>query len=201
MLKPMLKSARGEKERELIRATAAGDRSAYRQLFERHAARVFSVAWRILGNRQDSEDVAQEVFLTLWRKAGTIRGEARLSTWLHRVAVNKALNARKRGGILDGLRVIFSLEDAPEAELSAPADSQPDRQQEMSSARVELTELLAQLPARQREVYLLHKLEGLAYREIAAELNVTLPAVESLMHRAKVKLQKEMLKKHRKRRK
>lgn len=188
-------------EAELLAEVAAGNQAAFRQLFEQHASFVYNTVVKILGNRQDAEDVAQDVFFTLWKKAGSIRGESKLSTWLYRVAVNKAINARKRGGVAGELRQLLSIDDVSTLDLSAPEETRPDRHQEQQAARDELGELMAGLPERQREVYLLHKLEGLSYKEIAAQLDITLSSVESIMHRAKVKLQKQMLKKYKKTRK
>ncbi len=191
-------------ELQLLRKTARSDRTAFKQLFDRHGGKVYSVCLKISGNRQDAEDLTQDVFFTLWTKAKTIRGEAKLSTWLHRVAVNKAINLKKQGGAVGRIRKLISLDEHQEdgsRELAAPAGSQPDRQQEIKTARLELADLLATLPPKQREVYLLHKLEGFSYKEIAAELNLSLAAVESAMHRAKINLQKAMVKKFKKARK
>jgi RNA polymerase sigma-70 factor (ECF subfamily) len=116
--------------------------------------------------------------------------------------MNKAINLRKQGGMLSKLREVFSIDregKGGSGTLAAPDQWRPDRQYQRKQAEIELTELLGRLPQRQREVYLLHKLEGLSYREIAAELNLTLSSVESLIHRAKVNLQKVMLKSFRKR--
>jgi RNA polymerase sigma-70 factor (ECF subfamily) len=188
-------------EADLLAEVASGNQTAYRQLFDKHIGFVYNAVLRILGNRQDAEDVTQDVFFTLWRKARSIRGESKLSTWLYRVAINKAINARKRRGSYADPRVVTSFDDPGNQNIPASANAQPDRQQQMKSAKLELAELLAGLPEKQREVYLLHKMEGLSYKEIAEELNLTLPAVESAMHRAKVKLQELMVKKFRKQRK
>lgn len=201
MLTAGVNSIQDMDERELVALVAQGDRAAYRTLFDRHAVRVLNTAMKILGNRQDAEDITQDVFFTFWKKAGSIRGDSQLSTWLYRVAINKAINARKHTGVWSGLKGMFSLDEDSSYELPAPSESRPDRQQEMKAAENQLAELLSELPQRQREVYLLHKLEGLSYKEIAEELGLTLPAVESVMHRAKVKLQKLMLKRYKKSRK
>jgi RNA polymerase sigma-70 factor (ECF subfamily) len=198
MLNSRVKSINDTDELQLVANVAKGDHVAYRQLFEQHAARVYNVALKILGNEQDAEEVTQDVFVTLWKKAKSIRGESKLSTWLHRVAVNMAINARKKGGMLSTLKQILSLEDSPELEISAAESTRPDRQVEMKSARMELAELMSRLPTSQRQAYLLHKLEGLSYKEIAEQMNTTVSAVESLMHRAKTKLQKVMIQQHRK---
>jgi RNA polymerase sigma-70 factor, ECF subfamily len=188
-------------ERELIHRVAAGERSAFKQLYDTHSPRVLSLLLRLVGNRDDAEELVQDVFLSFWNHAESLRGESKLSTWLYRVAVNRAINFKKRGGLLFQIKQLFSLETDEESlidRLPASESDSPDRQLEMKQAQTQLADLLATLPERQREVFLLHKLEGLSYNEIAEELHVTLGTVESLMHRAKENLQKVMLKKVRK---
>lgn len=188
-------------EQELIRKVAAGERAAFKQLFDMHSPRVHGLLLRLVDNQSDAEELAQDVFLSLWKHAESLRGESKLSTWLYRVAVNKAINFKKRSGLFFQIRQLFSLEVDDESiidRLPAAAADSPDRQLEMREAQVQLADLLGTLPHRQREVYLLHKLEGLSYNEIAEELHVTLGTIESLMHRAKENLQKVMLKKVRK---
>jgi RNA polymerase sigma-70 factor, ECF subfamily len=188
-------------EQELIRRVAAGERSAFKQLFDTHSPRVYNLLLRLVSNRDDAEELTQDVFLSFWKHAESIRGDSKLSTWLYRVAVNRAINYRNRGGIFFQIRQLFSLETEEESiieRLPAAAADSPDRQLEMAEAKTELAELLSLLPARQREVFLLHKLEGLSYNDIAGELHVSLGTIESLMHRAKENLQKVMVKKVRK---
>ncbi|TFH64687.1 MAG: RNA polymerase sigma factor [Candidatus Zixiibacteriota bacterium] len=201
MLDATVHSELGIQESELIRKVAAGERLAFKQLFDIHSPRVYNLLLRLVGNRDDAEELTQDVFLSLWKHAESLRGESKLSTWLYRVAVNKAINFKKRGGLLFQIRQLFSLEADDESiidRLPAAAADSPDRQLEMQDARIQLADLLGTLPHRQREVYLLHKLEGLSYNEIAEDLHVTLGTIESLMHRAKENLQKVMLKKVRK---
>src|SRR5262245_12558446 len=95
-----------ESDETLMRRVGGGDGEACRTLVERHLGRVVAFAGRTLGNRADAEDVAQETFFRLWRKAGRWRpGEARLTTWLHRVALNLCLDriARRRETPLDAV--------------------------------------------------------------------------------------------------
>ncbi len=191
-------------ELELLAKVAQGDRSAFKMLFDSHSNHVYSVCLRMLGNPGDAEEISQDVFLTLWQKASSVRGEAKLSTWLHRVAVNKSINYRKRGGVFSRIKQIMSIdtEDVSLAEqLPAPESERPDMKLESREAGEQLAELMAELPGRQREIYLLHKLEGLSYKEIAEEMDLSLSSVESLIHRAKQNLQKVMLKRFKNKRK
>lgn len=191
-------------ELELLAKVAQGDRSAFKALFDAHSNHVYSVCFRMLGNPGDAEEISQDVFLTLWQKANSVRGEAKLSTWLHRVAVNKSINYRKRGGVFSRIKQIMSIdtEEISLAEqLPAPDSERPDMKLESREAGEQLTDLMKELPERQREIYLLHKLEGLSHKEIAEEMDLSLSSVESLMHRAKQNLQKVMLKRFKNRRK
>lgn len=191
-------------ELELLAKVSQGDRSAFKTLFDTHSTHVYNICLRMLGNPGDAEEVSQDVFMTLWQKADSVRGESRLSTWLHRVAINKSINFRKRGGVLNRLKQIMSIdtEDVSLSEqLPAPETERPDRALESNQATEELAALMAEIPSRQREIYLLHKLEGFSYNEIAEDLNISLASVESLMHRAKENLKKAVLRRVKNRRK
>lgn len=191
-------------ELELLAKVAQGDRTAFKALFDSHSSYVYNVCYRMLGNAADAEEISQDVFLTLWQKAKSVRGDAKISTWLHRVAINKSINHRKRGGVFSRIKQIMSIdtEEVSLAEqLPAPEAERPDMKLETREAGEQLASLMAELPDRQREIYLLHKLEGLSYKEISEEMELSLSSVESLMHRAKQNLQKVMLKRFKNKRK
>lgn len=156
---------------------ANGDGQASRLLTARLAPRVLSQAQRMLGDRAEAEDVAQEAMLRLWRIAPDWRrGEAKVSTWLYRVTANLCTDRlrRRRGGA--------GLDDLPEPEdPSAPVE-------ETLQARARLDALqraLNQLPDRQRQAVVLRHLEGLGNPEIAEILEISTEAVESLTARGK----------------
>lgn len=158
---------------------ARGDGEAARVLTGRHLGRVYGFAARLLGDRAEAEDVAQEAMLRMWRVAGAWRaGEAQLSSWLYRVTVNLCTDrqrARQR-------RRAEALDDVAE-----PADETADTEAAlMRRARVDaLQEALATLPDRQRQAVVLRHIEGLSNPEIAAILEVGVEAVESLTARGK----------------
>jgi len=168
---------------ELVRRVGAGDGPACAALVDRHLARIVGLAGRMLGSRADAEDVAQEVFLRVWQQAGRWRaGEARFSTWLHRVTVNLCqdrLRRRREVGI-EAAGDPPSLEPLPGAGL----------QRNAVVARVEAA--LGQLPERQRSAILLSHYQELGNVEAAAVLGVSVEALESLLARGRRRL-KEIL--------
>ncbi len=158
---------------------ANGDPDAARILAQRLVPRVLGYATRLLGNRADAEDIAQEVMLRLWRAAPDWRsGEAQVSTWVYRVAANLCtdrLRAQNRKGLT-------ALDDVAEPEDGAPTVLSgmiaADRQAALQVA-------LAQLPDRQREAVVLRHIEGLANPQIAEVMQIGVEAVESLISRGK----------------
>lgn len=158
---------------------ARGDGDAARVLTGRHLGRVYGFAARLLGDRAEAEDVAQEAMLRLWRVASTWRaGEAQLSSWLYRVTVNlcadrQRARARRRAEALD--------------EVAEPADERADTEGAlMARQRVDaLQAALATLPDRQRQAVVLRHIEGLTNPEIATILEIGVEAVESLTARGK----------------
>ena len=161
----------------LLIAFANGDAGAAQLLAERLLPRTLAQAQRMLGERAEAEDVAQEAMMRLWRIAGEWRqGEAQVSTWLYRVTANLCtdrLRRRKRSVPLDA--------------VAEPLDAGPSviaRMQSEARAKA-LRDALAQLPPRQAEAVALRHLEGLSNPEIAAVMEIGVEAVESLTARGK----------------
>lgn len=157
---------------------ANGDASAAGELARRHAPKVLSHAFRLVGVRAEAEDITQEVLLKLWRIAPQWRqGEAKVSTWLYRVTGNLCIDARRKGHRSDvGIdQIAEPMDDSPSA---------ADRLQE--AARLDaLNVALQSLPERQRQAVVLRHIEGLTNPEIAEILEIGVEAVESLTARAK----------------
>lgn len=162
----------------LLARFVAGDGRAATLLTDRLGPRAFGVAMRVLGNRAEAEDVTQEAMLRLWRMAPDWRpGEAQVSTWLYRVVMNLCidLKRRQRGGHLD-------LDAVPEP--PDPAKGAPEQLQE-AARQDALQAALMHLPERQRQAVVLRHLEELANPEIAAIMDISVEAVESLTARGK----------------
>ncbi len=174
-------------DEDLLEAYADGDQSAARALMMRHAPRVLSLATRLLRDGSEAEDVTQEAMLRLWKIAPDWRnGEAKVSTWLYRVASNLCTDRlRKRRGV--------GLDEAPEIQ-----DETPDAEAQLITADrgTALRAAMATLPERQRLALSLRHLEELGNPEIADIMDISVDAVESLLARARRALAAEM-EKHR----
>ncbi len=157
---------------------ADGDRSAARELTGRLAPRAFSVAFRVLGDRGEAEDVTQEAMMRLWRMAPDWRsGGARVSTWLYRVVMNLCLDNKRRKRAR-----LVALDDV--AEPVDPGVGALERMHERARADA-LQDALMTLPGRQRQAVVLRHIEGLSNPEIAGIMDISLEAVESLTARGK----------------
>ncbi|THD75683.1 RNA polymerase sigma factor [Thalassobius vesicularis] len=155
---------------------ANGDGDAARSLNVRMTPRAFGQAMRMLGDRAEAEDIAQEAMLRLWKIAPDWRqGEAKVTTWLYRVVANLCTDRLRRSRSVD-------LDSVPE-----PEDDRPDVAGEMQQAArmTALQDALAQLPERQRQAVVLRHIEGLGNPEIAEILEISTEAVESLTARGK----------------
>lgn len=168
-------------ETEDVRCAADGDVEAFERLYRAHAARVYSLVRRMLGEDL-ADEVTQDVFVRAWQKLGTFRGDAAFGTWLHRVAVNLVLARRKELGKRRG-RFHHDGESALRA-MSGGRDR--------PATRIELEAALATLPDGAREVFVLHDVEGYKHREIARMLGVTTGTTKAQLHRARMMLRERV---------
>jgi len=163
-----------------------GDRAAFRTLFRRYQAPLVNFLRRMVLDREEAEDLAQDVFLSVYQAAPRYRPEAKFSTWLYRIATNAALNARKSRHrhptiALDALGSMVDRIPSARAEAT-------DRALEREEIAAAVERALRRLPERQRAAVVLQRFEGLSYDEIAAALGVSTDAVDALLRRAKVAL-------------
>lgn len=179
-----------ESEEELIGRAREGDSRAFDRLVQTHLGAVWRVVWRILRHREDTEDVVQEVFITAFQALSGYRGECRLSTWLHRIAVTRSLNhLRSRGEVLR--RASRPLEVASEMTLTAPEGIEgqtPLLALEAKELLLKLASCLEQLPAIWRAAVTLRDGEEMSYEEMADVLGVAVGTVRSRLARARVAL-------------
>ena len=184
----------GPSDEELVQRFKAGDREAFSVLARRHQNRVFGLCLRMLGNSHEAEEVAQDVFLSLYRALGRFRGDAKLSTWIYRVTLNHCKNhelyRRRRGHgrhePLEGTR-----DDGPPRQLAAGGPG-TDASLHRSEAGELLQDALAQLDEDHRRIVLLRDVEDLSYEEIGNLLDIPRGTVKSRLHRARAELARRL---------
>jgi RNA polymerase sigma-70 factor (ECF subfamily) len=163
---------------ELVRQAQRGDAVAFEQLVRRHQRYVFNVAYRVLNDYAEAEDITQEAFVRAWRGLPGFRGQARFTTWIYRIVHNLCLNR------LPGLRRELLRTEPLEEALAAPDPSQA----ELVEVRERMAFLHAQLdrlPEKYRLVLTLRYLQHLSYDEIAAALDLPVGTVKTHIHRAR----------------
>jgi RNA polymerase sigma-70 factor, ECF subfamily len=184
---------------DLVRALSSDDPAARRrglgELYERHHGRVFSIAYRVLGSAADAADVAQEVFLHLTDRIRGFRGDSSLTSWVYRVTVNTAIDARRR----QARRPARSLSAASEDSESEPTDnrpgtSAPPEDPAEGALRAErerkVREALDELSPKLRAVVVLRYFENLSYEDLADVLQTSIGTVKSRLNRAHTALEK-----------
>lgn len=174
-------------DRELVARTLAGDRAAFEALVRRHERRVYRVAMALLGRPEDAEEALQECFLQAYRHLEQFRGEARFSTWLVRIAVNAALQRRRERDGAVSLDELLEAGDFVPERLS-PRHPSPEQLYGRQELRRLVETAVAALPEPYRAVLVLRDLEGLSAEDTAAALGLTVPAVKSRLHRARLVL-------------
>ena len=174
---------------ELARAAAAGDATAFEKLYEQHSRRVYSLCLRMVASAALAEDLTQEVFLQVFRKIGSFRGDSAFTTWLHRLTVNQVLmHFRKRGVKLERTSEEGDFTDVVETPL------QSTRRISMIN-RLALEKAIEQLPPGYRTVFTLHDIEGYEHEEISDMLDISIGTSKSQLHKARMRLRELLLKK------
>lgn len=175
---------------ELIQQILSGNSKAFETLVKTYQDFVVRTAFAYLKNSNDANDIAQEVFVTVYENLHKFRGEANIKTWICRITINKAINELRKNKIRSLFQHAGSLfadkanraEDPENPHLSLHAKQQNEY----------IETALAQLPENQKTAFILHKFDELPQQEIAQIMGLSVPAVESLVHRAKVNLQKKL---------
>lgn len=168
---------------ELVERVRAGDFDAFDVLVNRHMKRAYSVAYRLLGQREDAEDLVQDAFMVALEKIDTFQAGRSFSPWFYRILVNRGLNSRKS-------RSLRRMEALP-AEIS-DARRSPLRDAEQSELREKLSRVLEILPPRQKSIVELFELEGFSSLEIAKVLGLSDGTVRWHLHQARAKLREAL---------
>lgn len=172
---------------------AQGDRAAFTKLFDRHQQRVVRFCHRFVGDVGRAEELAQDVFVKLYRSANRYQQTARFQTFLFRVATNTCLNELRRPGrAAEKVEAAVEDDEAPGAiDLARTAES-PDQVLEAKDVEKALQRALASMSDRERAAFTMCRFEGMAYRDIADALEATEAAVKSLIHRASLQVLKHL---------
>jgi RNA polymerase sigma-70 factor (ECF subfamily) len=186
--------AEDQAERKFIERLAMRDERAFNELVELYEARVFRLVFRMLGRRDEAEDMAQEVFVQVFKAVGTFRGDSKLSTWIYRVGVNLCKNRMK----YLARRHTRSEEELEPAAEQAPLDEakgvtlssvdQPDRMVEGFQMERLVQACIAELDPDFREVLILRDVEDLSYEELSQITGLPEGTVKSRLHRARAML-------------
>jgi RNA polymerase sigma factor (sigma-70 family) len=182
-------------EQELIIGLKQKEEGAFRELVTTRQNLVFNTVLGFLQNQEDAEDVSQDVFIKILESVGQFKGESALSTWVYRVSVTSALEflrkkkRKKRFGFMSPL-----WGENNEQTVELPDFHHPGVALDKRENAAILFKAIKKLPENQQIAFILNKVEGLSYQEVAEIMNTTLSAVESLLHRARTNL-KEILKK------
>jgi RNA polymerase sigma-70 factor, ECF subfamily len=170
-------------DRDVVARCRRGELGAFEELYKRYGSRLYTVAYRMTGSAADAEDLVQDIFLQVYRRLDTYRGEAALGTWLHRLAVNACLDfVRSKQGRRQ--RVTDAVEDLDALESPAQGPWRADA----ALQRMDLERAIAQLPPSYRRAFLLHDVEGLEHHEVGEALGIAEGTSKSLLFKARTRL-------------
>jgi len=173
---------KGPSDYELAQKSAGGDGEAFEQLYRRHFRRVYALCLRMLGDPTQAEDLTQDVFVNLFNKIGSFRGESAFTTWLHRMTVNQVLMFFRKASTRSELTT-----DEGETPVQIVRGTEDPNAMPVVD-RIALERAIAQLPPGYRTVFILHDVEGHDHDEIAKILEVSQGTSKSQLHKARLKL-------------
>jgi len=184
----MSSSATPEPEIEWMARIRDGDMEAFRCLVEAHQARVVGTISKMLGSDAEAEDLAQQVFIRIWKSAPRYQPTAKFTTWLFRITRNLVFNELRRKR-----HFVDQADEMPEP--AERRDQEPDKVLMKGELQSAIQNAIDQLPESQRLAIIMRRYEGMAYEEIAAVMGTTVPAVKSILFRARAEL-RELLEKY-----
>ena len=185
-------------DEELIEAIREGKTEALEDLVSRYEKRVYNLSFRMLGNKEDAEDVLQDTFLNVVRSIDTFKSRSSFSTWLYRVAANAALTklrqrSKKEKSEGEFLDEVYSVQEAAHAQSKlVDWSDRPAERLLNEEARQVMDEAIGELPEIYRVVFVLRDVEGLPATEVAEILDISVPAVKSRLHRARLYLRNRL---------
>jgi len=170
------------KDLELCRRAADGDLAAFEMVYERYHRRTYSLCLRMTASQTEAEDLTQEVFIQLFRKIGSFRGDSAFSTWLHRLTVNQVLMHFRRRSVKNEK----TTEEGEMPERAVTGSANPARMAVVD--RIALKNAISQLPNGYRTVFVLHDVEGFEHEEVARIMGISVGTSKSQLHKARLKL-------------
>ena len=183
-------------DKEIIGKIIEGNQNAFRVLVENYQDKVIATCNGFVHNVEDAEDIAQDVFVEVYQSITKFRSDSKFSTWLYRIAVNKSLNhlrKNKKNSVIRSIDSFFNKEKNENLEVPDSKSPQADQNIENQERAEILHKVINSLAKNQRIAFNLNKYDDLSYKEIAEVMNISLSSVESLMHRAKMNLQKKLI--------
>ena len=177
----------------LIDQLKQGNEAAFKTIVETWQDMVYNTALGIIQNTEDAEDISQEVFVQVYESIHSFKGEAKFSTWLYKITMTKTMDhirRKKRKKRFAFIQSIFGMND--EIAHDPPDFHHPGVALDKKETAAELFKAIDQLPENQRIAFTLNKLEGINYQEVSEIMNTTVPSIESLLHRAKNNLKKNL---------
>lgn len=179
----------GPDDAQLVARSLKQDHEAFGQLIDRHAGAIVNLAYRMVGNRAEAEDLAQETFLSAFKALSTFRADAKFSTWLYRIALNKCKDwlRVKRPGLSQQDVDVDEVLDVHVAE-----DRTPERLLSQQQVALELEQAIQRLPPLYREAFILKHVEGLSYEEMQEILGVNADTLKMRVYKGRVQLSREL---------
>lgn len=177
------------KDLVLTQLASSGDMGAFEEIYRRHHRRVYSICLRMLQSPTEAEDLTQDVFIQLYRKIGSFRGDSAFTTWLHRMTVNQVLmHFRKRT-----VKYEKTTEEGETPDQMVTGTTDPNKMRIVD--KIALDNAIEQLPNGYKNVFVLHDMEGYEHEEVAKILGCSVGTSKSQLHKARLKLQKLLNKK------
>jgi len=167
-----------------VERAQGGDREAFGEIVRRWERKIYALAAGFLGSPEDARDAAQETFIAAYRNLQGFRGEAKVSSWLHRIAVNQCISRQRRARVRPETGVDDELEARGERFLATADHASPARRAEAGERAEAVRVAVASLPPELREVVLMKEFEGLTFQEIADALEIPLSTVKSRLYTA-----------------
>ncbi|MCF6240546.1 MAG: RNA polymerase sigma factor [Bacteroidales bacterium] len=184
-------------DKELIQKILMNDETSFKTLVEKYQTMVLNTCFSFLQDRADAEDITQEVFIEVFLSLHKFKKNAKLSTWIYRIAVNKSLNYlrdTRKTRIIKRIDMFFSKNKEEKLQIPDNSDTEKEVNEVYEYRLKQLYQAIDSLKRKQKIAFTLNKVQKLSYEQVAEIMGLSISAVEGLIHRAKINVQKEILK-------